>query len=644
MHPKTFFKWLGGTLLALPFLAIGFVAVFGWNWARAPLQKLVTEKTGRALVIGGDLKVSLAWPAPRARALAVTFANPPWAKERQMVAVDEVEFTVDLPSLLRKRLAFPEVRLKKPVVYLEVSQDGRKTWLFDTDQSDETASIPIGRLALDQGLLGFDDARQKTHIRADLTSPDAGGLAFVAKGTYKGLALDAHGSGGPVLLMHDESAPYPLKVEGTVGRTGLKADGTVTNLARLSSVDLDLTLRGESLAQVYPLIGIVLPETHPYSVSGRLTHSGQRWGYDKFSGRVGKSDLSGSLQVETGGARPFMRGELVTKLLDFEDLGPLVGAHAKGTAPAAGAVASAATGPHFLPDLPFKVERWDSVDADVTLRAAAIVRAKALPIENLVAHVKMRDSVLTLDPLDFGFAGGHLKAAITLDGKGDPIVAHAKVSARKLLLAKLLPSVDLTQASVGQVNGDFDLAVKGNSVGRMLATSEGRVALVVAHGEVSRLLMEKMGLHLLEILQLSIAGDRMVKLRCGVADFGVKTGVMTANALVLDTEVTTITGSGMIDLGKEILDITLVPKTKSTSPVALRSPIYVKGSFSNPVVDIDRGRVAMRGLGALALGLLNPLLALIPLIETGPGMESECGKLIRAAQAPVAGVPPPVKR
>ncbi len=634
---KRFLKWLGAALLALPLFAVLFVALFGWNWARGPLERAVTERTGRTLVIGGDLKVSLGWPAPHLRAGAVTFANPPWAKERQMVAVDALDFTLDLPGLLRGTLVFPEVRLTRPVVFLELAADGRKTWLLDKYQLDENARIPIGRLTLDDGRLGYDDALQKTSIRAELSTPaGADSVVFSAKGLYKGLALAAHGSGGPVLALHDESAAYPLKVEATVGRTGIKAEGTVTSLLKYSALDMKLALRGDSLALLFPLIGIALPETHPYSTAGRLTHGGLSWGYEKFSGLVGKSDLSGSLQADTGGARPFLRGALVTKRLDFADLGPLVGAHAAGAPPAVRAVPSAASGQHFLPDLPFKAERWGSVDADVTLRAASILRDKALPIENLVAHVKMQDSVLTLDPLDFGFAGGHLKSLVKLDGKHDPIAAHAKVSVRKLELAKLFPTVVLTQASVGQVNGDFDLAGKGNSVGRMLATSDGRASLVVARGEISQLLMEKMGLHLLEILQLKISGDRNVKLRCGVADFSLKSGLMTANALVLDTEVTTIVGSGTIDLGKEILDLTLVPKTKATSPVALRSPIYVKGSFSNPEVDIDKARVAMRGLGALALGLVNPLLALIPLIETGPGLESECGKLIRATHAPVA--------
>ena len=502
-------KWLTAFVLALPVLAFIWVTIFGWNWARAPLQRAVFEKTGRELVIGGNLGVVLSWPTPRVRAEAVTFANPPWAMEKQMVAAESVEFTVDLYDLLREHLVFPEVRLTRPIIFLEQTADGRKTWLLDRQQADENTRIPIGRLTLDDGLLGYDDAKQNTRIRADISTQDtaAGGVAFSAKGLYKGLVVAAHGSGGSVLALDDESAPFPLIVEATIGHTGIKGDGTVTSLFKLSALDMRLALRGDSLAQLFPLFGLALPETHPYAVAGRILHNGQigqhgqrgqMWRYEKFSGHTGKSDIAGSLQVDIGGARPFMHGELVSQFLDIDDLGPLIGTKAQMPAPAVRKVARAPkpvasetkkvvvadpvalAGPHMLPDIPFKTDRWNSVDADVTLRARKILHAKDLPLDNLVAHLKMQNSLLTLDPLDFGIADGHLKAVISLDGRQNPIQAHARIGARKIRLAKLFPTVDLTKSSIGQINGEFDLAGTGNSVGRMLATANGRVGLIIA--------------------------------------------------------------------------------------------------------------------------------------------------------------------
>jgi AsmA protein len=630
---------MAGVLFATVVLAAFLIAVFGWNWLRGPIERMTLRETGRVLRIGGDLDVRFGWPQPRIHARSVTFANPVWATEKQMVAADVVEIAVDLSQLMRKNLVLPEIRLERPVVFLEQGSDGRKNWLLDLHQQDEGARIQIGRLMLDHGLLGYDDVKQKTRIRAEISTSDMppirAGIGFDAQGQYKGLPLRARGNGGPVLGLRDESTPYQLQTDLTVGRTNLKVDGTITSLLKVSSVNMRLALRGESLEQLFPLLGIAFPETRAYATEGQLVHSEQTWRYEKFSGRIGNSNIAGTLQVDTGGKRPAMKADLVSSLLDFADLAPLIGARpgrVQTNAPTQKSVA-AVTQVRVLPDLPFNADRWDSVDAEVTLQARTLRHAEELPLEGLIAHLSLRDSVLTLDPLNFGVAGGQLTAVISLDGRKDPIEATAQLRARKVLLAKLFPTVELNKNSVGQINGEFNLWGKGNSVRGMLASSNGKMGLVVRGGEISKLMMEKAGLHLWEILALKVTGDKLVKLRCGVADFDVKDGTMYAEALVFDTEVTTLVGTGSIDLGQEKLDLALNQKTKNTSPVALRSPIYVRGSFANPEVTVDKTRVAMRALGAIALGVANPLLALIPLIDAGPGSDSDCRQLVRDARA-----------
>jgi AsmA protein len=636
-------KWIAGVLLAPVVLAVLFVAIFGWNWLRGPIERMTTERTGRVLAINGDLTVKFGWPLPHIRAATVSFANPAWARETQMLTADAVDVTIHLPQLLARNIVLPEVRLEHPVVFLEQAADGRRNWLLDLQQQNEEARVRIDRLTLDQGRLGYDDVGQRTSIRAEL-STTAGqanetGVSFSVQGQYKGMPLKAHGKGGPVLGLRDDATPYPLQTEITVGHTALKAAGSITSLLKFSAVDMRLAVRGDSLAQLFPLLGIAFPETRAYATEGHLLHQANTWSYKEFSGRIGGSDIAGTLSVDTGGKRPAMKADLVSKVLDIADLGPLIGAQtgsvdaARQAAPPSQSAAPTPVLARVLPDMPFKTDRWDSVDAEVTLKAKTFRHARELPLEDLAAHLSLRDSVLTLDPLDFGVAGGQLNAVISLDGRSDPILAHARIKARKIQLAKVFPTAALGTNSIGQINGDFDLAGKGNSVRRMLANSSGKVDLVVAGGKISKLMMEKAGLHLWEILELKMAGDRLVTLRCAVAGFDVKQGNMQANALIFDTEVTTIVGTGSIDLGDEKLDLTLNQKTKYTSPVALRSPIYVRGSFAKPAVEVDKGRVAARALGALALGLVNPLLTLIPLIDAGPGKDSDCGQLVREAKA-----------
>ena len=57
-------------------------------------------------------------------------------------------------------------------------------------------------------------------------------------------------------------------------------------------------------------------------------------------------------------------------------------------------------------------------------------------------------------------------------------------------------------------------------------------------------------------------------------------------------------------------------------------------------MNIDVARVVARGAGALLLGVINPLLALLPLVEPGPGVDPECARLIQEVRAIVPHAPP----
>jgi len=99
-------KWVAGFFLVFIAVAVLFAMIFGWNWLRGPIERITAEKTGRVLAINGELKVKFGWPLPRIHANAVTFANPDWATEKQMIAADVVEITIDLPQLFRQNIVF----------------------------------------------------------------------------------------------------------------------------------------------------------------------------------------------------------------------------------------------------------------------------------------------------------------------------------------------------------------------------------------------------------------------------------------------------------------------------------------------------------------------------------------------------------
>ena len=631
-------------------LVAAFVMFFNWNLLKPYAERKVTDLTGREFRIHGNLGVKLSLN-PLITADGLTLANADWSNKQPMLEADQVAFRINLWRLLHGDIDLPEVSVRQPTIALERRADGRKNWILKKDEKQGTPPH-IGRLTLDRGHLTLDDEAPDNHVTLDVstvTGSDAGNLPtqFTARGKIKSLPFTASGRGGDVISLADNTTPFPIEASGQLGTTHAKVDGTITGIAVLSALDLKLDLRGDDLSLLYPVLGLALVPSPSYRLQGRLVHSGESWEFQKFAGKVGDSDLAGDLTFETHQPRSRLTANLVSRVLDMRDLQGFIGPRrgAKPEEPPEEKQRKAANitaqKDRVLPDQEFRLDRLRAMDADVKFVGQSI-RNKDLPFEKVNAHVKVDNGRMTLDPLDFGVAGGTVAAKITIDGRKDVPAATAKVDATRLQLPKLLPTVNLTKSSIGTIGGRMDLAGQGKSLGAMLASADGRLAVAMSSGEISNTLLEVVGLDAGEIMKFLFKGDQNVPLRCGVADFAVKDGVMNAETFVIDTTDTIVKGEGQISVADESLALKFSPVPKDPSIFVLRSPIHIEGTLKHPKVRPDK-MLAMRVGAAVLLGtLVNPLAALIPLIETGPGKDANCTELLASVRPAAARAGQPV--
>jgi len=609
-------KWVGLAVLVLLTALVLFV-VFGLGTLKGPITKAVSNATGRELVIDGRLKPVWSWVHPRFRAEKVRYANPDWADEDWMLQADAVEVTVRVLPLLAGRVVLPEVHLERPNIDLEMDEDGRKNWVLGDQKKEGGSRISLQQLTFDHARLRFADAGRDIDLENQL-STEADGVAFESKGKYKGLESNVKGRGGPVLGLKDADTPYPLDAGGKIGDTAVKVKGTLTNVAQLSGLDLAIDLQGKTLSELYDVIGIAFPETSPYKTKGRLVKGDNRIAYEKFSGTVGESDISGTLNFDLGGKRPFMKGELNSKLLNLADLGPLVGTDQPKES-------------GVLPDMPFDSDRWDSIDADVKLQAGSIQRPKALPLEKLATRIQMRDKVLSLEPFTVSVAGGVISGTIKMDGQKDPIAATTALRVKDLQLPKLFPTMEKNQGSIGDINGLIELAGNGDSVAQMLGSANGKVGLFMDGGKISRFMMELVALDVWGAAKVKLEGDEPVDIRCAIADFTAKDGVLNTNVFVFDTQVVNVGGEGTVNLKSEQMGLKLNPEPKNRSIASLNSPLFIRGTFGEPKFSVEWKRVGAKGIAATVMGLLSPALAVLPLLKEGANKDSPCAQLIADA-------------
>ncbi|HVY04329.1 MAG TPA: hypothetical protein VHB46_00005, partial [Burkholderiales bacterium] len=156
-------------------------------------------------------------------------------------------------------------------------------------------------------------------------------------------------------------------------------------------------------------------------------------------------------------------------------------------------------------------------------------------------------------------------------------------------------------------------------------TADGEAGVAMGRGRLSNLVLELAGLDVAESLEFLVEKDKTVPVRCAYGDVEASAGVFTIRTLALDTTDTVVFGEGAANLRDETLAIKLKVKPKDMSPLALRSPLRITGTLKKPKVRPELGPITLRLAAAAALATIAPPAALLPLIETGPGKDTDCG-------------------
>ncbi|WP_311238691.1 MULTISPECIES: AsmA family protein [unclassified Xanthomonas] len=627
-------RWLIGLGSVVAIVAI-LLLIFDWNWLRGPVERMVSAKTGRAFHLG-HLDVDLGRTIT-VRGERLQLGNAAWSKRGAMAELNAAEIDVELWPLLRGKVRLPEIRLDQPTVLLEAGNETHPgNWVFDTHEGD--GSMPrLGRLLVTKGRLQYiDDAmRSNIDVAIDSLAPPrsdqrAAPIGIDGKGRWKGYPFMLKGNTASPLELSQSEHPFRIDLRGSAGATRTHVRGTLTNPFQFRVFNLQMALSGQDMEDLYPLTGVAMPSTPPYTLDGHLRRDGDVWRYETFTGTAGDSDLSGTAEIDLRNKRPFLRADLASKRLDFDDLAGFVGAPPKtGANESANAeqkkqAAQLAASARILPTTPYDLSKLRAMDAQVRWRAQRI-NAPSWPLDDMDASLTLKDGLLQLDPLNFGVAGGDIRSTIRMDARNPVITTQLKAGIRGIRLDRLFPDATLAKQASGAIGGELDLRGRGNSIAAMLGSADGSIGVGMGRGHVGNLIMELAGLDIAESLKYLIIKDRQIPVRCMFGDFGVKDGLMQSRALAFDSTDTIIVGEGNISLKNETLDLLLRPRPKDRSILSLRSPLRIAGTFKDPSFRPDFKALGLRGAIAVALATIAPPAALLATFEPGPGKDSDCG-------------------
>jgi len=679
-------RWLliAAGIFAALIIGVGLCEATGWPFLVAPMQHWLATTLHRRVSFSED-------PATQPRVVirllgririiagTIEIGAPAWSQAPHMLRAQDARLTLGYVDLWRASRGAPlrvhELRAARLDGELERLADGRASWQFgDKPAVTEPAGrLPeFGRLEVDAGKVVYRDAVlaidldgrfslvEGTARQPATAASGATGLQFEADGTYRKapmkIGLQAAGV-LPVMADDAGTVQVPVTLEAHAGGGRLTFKGTATDALHLGAMKGRFDVQGPSLAAVGDALGVTLPTTGPFRMQGLVAKQGVVWNVVADAASVGASRLAGAFTYDPRPRVPLLSGRLTGSRLLLADLGPAVGAPARKTAAsgadaAASAVRSAsaasaaraastptgAAAPprRVLPDRPFDLPSLRAMDANVLVDIDHLDLGSSIlePLRPLRTHLTLADGVLLLRDLDARTGQGRLGGAVQLDGRADRALWSADLRWAGVQLERWIHQArakDAPPYATGILNGQARVNGQGRSTAAILASLQGSVRMHLVNGTISHLAVEAAGLDIAQALGVMVKGDDALPVQCSVVDLAADKGLLRPRVLVLDTPDSTLWVDGSLSLATEALDLRVVVVPKDFSPMSLRTPLRLRGSFAQPSVSLESGRLAPR-LGASALlALINPLAALIPLFD--PGGDADAKRSTEQCQA-----------
>lgn len=667
MSPGTFQKFrvrlFAVGVLALVVIGFGVGESLGWPFLGAPMQRWMGQTLDRRVSFSADPAVKPVvlihlLGGVKVEAAYMEIGAPAWSKAPHMLLARDAQLTLGYGNLIQAGFGAPlhirALRAAELDLQLERQADGLASWQFgkktDTpDAAQPPARLPtFGRLMVGAGTVVVRDALIDMRLDGKFSLTDsslaaasgaANGMQFNAKGVYRGqpMNLEMQTNGVLAVVAEDaETAALPVTLNVKSGAASLSFKGTATDALKLTALKGRFVVQGPSLAAVGDPLRVTLPTTGPFRAEGQIAKQGLVWNALFNQVNIGSSRLAGAFTFDPRPRLPLLSGRLTGTNLALADLGPAVGAPVrKGATPVAVAASaplakSKRTG-HVLPNREFDLPALRAMDANVLIAIDKLDLGSGLlqPLEPLRTHLVLADGVLTLRELEARTGQGRLLGTVQLDGRDAQALWTADLRWDGVRLENWIQQDRKDKGAppyvTGSLNGRARVAGQGKSTAAILGSLRGEARMQLVDGTISHLAVEAAGLDIAEGLGMLIKGDDALPIQCTVVDLVAEQGVFRPRVFVLDTADSTLIVDGSLSLATEALDLRVVTTPKDFSPLALRTPLHVRGSFADPSISVDKGRLGTR-LGASALlALLNPLAAMIPLIDFGSSDDAKRG-------------------
>ena len=305
--------------------AIGFWTLKDFDQKlRSEIMTVVSEKTGRSLVINGETETHFSF-SPSITITDVKFSNASWAEEPDMVQVDKLTAEVSLFPLLNRQVKVKRFLLNGVRVNLEIGKNGENNWTFlsnkavdgsekqektEEKQEKKGFDVQVNHVMLENVSAVLVDRQKDEVFNAKLNSlafqSTDQGVDMMSQWTVQNQDFAISLKAAPLPEKVEKDKTYQIKAQLTNPKMAVNLDVAVSDLFTQNKMDATLRADISDLSVLSRIVGYDLPSVENTLVTAKAVGTLKDLSIPSFEITMGKAEtFRAKIDGEIGTFSPF---------------------------------------------------------------------------------------------------------------------------------------------------------------------------------------------------------------------------------------------------------------------------------------------------------------------------------------------------
>jgi uncharacterized protein involved in outer membrane biogenesis len=434
------------------------------------------------------------------------------------------------------------------------------------------ASRPVARIRVEEIVVGALPGEPVT-VRVDGALNETPTAITVSSGTLADFAR--------------QSAHMPFSVEAKAAGARLALDGQVT-LPLGRGGKLTLELAGERLDSLRGLARAELPPWGPWSIRGPFSMTPTGYEVRQLVVRVGESRLYGRGSLDLTGARPFLHASIRAPTVQLDDFPFEARLAAERSTSRIENLRATARGAAGQTEALLSRAFLRRFDASVKVEVQQVLSGADRLVDGRL-HVELIDGRLDVDPLEVNLPGGGARLYGSYDTRGREVALAAGARIERfeygVLARRSRPDADIQ----GLLSLDMGIRGTAPSLDSIFAHADGYFDFAVWPKNLRGGVFDRWSVNMFLALLPVLDPGTESRVNCFVGRLDLNDGVLTHDALIIDTTRVRALGAGSANLRTEEIAFRFRPRAKGAAFFSLQTPLTITGTMTDFKVAPTRG-------------------------------------------------------